>query len=114
MRRAATARSATSARPRRRPGSSRDPVAGPAMEPGSDTELDLAGRRIVVGVCGGIAAYKAVEVARRLTQAGAEVRVVMTTAATQFVGPLTFSPLTRDAGASDLFPEPAPAEIVPT
>jgi phosphopantothenoylcysteine decarboxylase/phosphopantothenate--cysteine ligase len=76
--------------------------------------LDLAGRRIVVGVCGGIAAYKAVEVARRLTQAGAEVRVVMTRAATQFVGPLTFSTLTGHAVASDLFPEPAPAEIVHT
>ncbi|MEA2591865.1 MAG: phosphopantothenoylcysteine decarboxylase / phosphopantothenate---cysteine ligase [Actinomycetota bacterium] len=76
--------------------------------------MDLAGRRIVVGVCGGIAAYKAVEVARRLTQAGAEVRVVMTRAATQFVGPLTFSTLTGHAVASDLFPEPAPAEIVHT
>jgi phosphopantothenoylcysteine decarboxylase/phosphopantothenate--cysteine ligase len=76
--------------------------------------VDLPGKRIVVGVCGGIAAYKAVEVARRLTQAGAEVRVVMTTAATHFVGPLTFSTLTGHAVASDLFPEPAPPEIVHT
>jgi phosphopantothenoylcysteine decarboxylase/phosphopantothenate--cysteine ligase len=76
--------------------------------------VDLPGKRIVVGVCGGIAAYKAVEVARRLTQAGAEVRVVMTTAATQFVGPLTFSTLTGHTVASDLFPEPAPPEIVHT
>jgi phosphopantothenoylcysteine decarboxylase/phosphopantothenate--cysteine ligase len=77
-------------------------------------ELGLAGKHIVVGVCGGIAAYKAVEVARRLTQAGAEVRVVMTRAATQFVGPLTFSTLTGHAVASELFPEAAPAEIVHT
>lgn len=76
--------------------------------------MDLPGKRIVVGVCGGIAAYKAVEVARRLTQAGAEVRVVMTPAANQFVGPLTFSTLTGHAVASDLFPEPAPPEIVHT
>src|SRR3989442_2553185 len=79
-----------------------------------DSGLDLAGRRIVVGVCGGIAAYKTVEVARRLTQAGAEVRVVMTRAATEFVGPLTFSTLTGHAVVSDLFPEPAPGEIVHT
>jgi len=76
--------------------------------------VDLAGKHIVVGVCGGIAAYKAVEVARRLTQAGAEVRVVMTEAATRFVGPLTFSTLTGHPVASDLFGEPAPPEIVHT
>src|SRR5207253_9566357 len=55
-----------------------------------------------------------VEVARRLTQAGAEVRMVMTRAATEFVGPLTFSTLTGHAVVSDLFPEPAPGEIVHT
>src|SRR5437879_2031502 len=86
----------------------------PRLDPGTDPPLDLAGKRIVAGVCGGIAAYKAVEVARRLTQAGAEVRVVMTRAATEFVGPLTFSTLTRHAVGSDLFPEPAPGEIVHT
>lgn len=55
----------------------------------------LAGKRIVVGVTGGIAAYKTVEIVRRLLQAGAVVDVVMTEAATQFVGPLTFQALTR-------------------
>src|SRR5947209_6699049 len=84
------------------------------MVPRVDPALDLAGKRIVAGVCGGIAAYKAVEVARRLTQAGAEVRVVMTRAATEFVGPLTFSTLTGHVVVSDLFPEPAPGEIVHT
>ena len=87
-----------------------DPPTDPRIDPG----LDLAGKRIVVGVCGGIAAYKTVEVARRLTQAGAEVRVVMTRAATEFVGPLTFSTLTGHAVVSDLFPEPAPGGIVHT
>lgn len=53
----------------------------------------LAGRRIVLGVTGGIAAYKAAELVRRLREAGAEVQVVMTEAATAFVTPLTFQAL---------------------
>ncbi|MCX7622841.1 MAG: bifunctional phosphopantothenoylcysteine decarboxylase/phosphopantothenate--cysteine ligase CoaBC [Thermomicrobium sp.] len=55
----------------------------------------LTGKRIVVGVTGGIAAYKVPEFVRRLLQAGAIVDVVMTPAATDFVGPLTFQALTR-------------------
>ena len=47
-------------------------------------------QRILVGVSGGIAAYKAVTLVRRLVDAGAEVRVVMTESATRFVAPLTF------------------------
>ncbi len=50
---------------------------------------------IVLGVTGGIGAYKAVEVARGLQKAGHEVAVVMTRAATEFVGPLTFEAITR-------------------
>jgi len=76
--------------------------------------VGVAGRRLLVGVCGGIAAYKAVELARRLTQAGAEVRVVMTPAATQFVGPLTFSSLTGHPVTTELFADPPPPEIVHT
>lgn len=49
----------------------------------------LRGRRVLLGITGGIAAYKAVELARLLTGAGAEVQVVMTRAATEFVGPMT-------------------------
>ncbi|PSR20797.1 MAG: bifunctional phosphopantothenoylcysteine decarboxylase/phosphopantothenate--cysteine ligase CoaBC [Sulfobacillus acidophilus] len=49
--------------------------------------------RIVVGVAGGIAAYKTCELVSRLVQAGHEVRVIMTSAATAFVGPLTFEAL---------------------
>ncbi|MGH2706562.1 MAG: bifunctional phosphopantothenoylcysteine decarboxylase/phosphopantothenate--cysteine ligase CoaBC [Actinomycetota bacterium] len=71
----------------------------------------LAGSRIVLGVSGGIAAYKAVELARLLTEAGAEVRVVMTRAATELVGPITFSTLTGRPVATDLFPDPAPPDI---
>ena len=53
----------------------------------------LVNKRVVVGVTGGIAAYKCAELVRRLRDAGAEVRVVMTAAATQFITPLTFQAL---------------------
>jgi phosphopantothenoylcysteine decarboxylase/phosphopantothenate--cysteine ligase len=52
------------------------------------------GRRVTVGVTGGVAAYKAAELVRVLQQGGADVRVVMTRAAQEFVQPLTFSSLT--------------------
>lgn len=55
---------------------------------------DLQGKRIVLGVTGGVAAYKACELARLLGKAGASVDVVMTEAATRFVAPLTFQALT--------------------
>jgi phosphopantothenoylcysteine decarboxylase/phosphopantothenate--cysteine ligase len=54
----------------------------------------LAGRHVVLGVSGGIACYKACTVARRLTEAGAAVDVVMTASATEFIRPLTFEALT--------------------
>lgn len=55
---------------------------------------DLQGKRIVLGVTGGVAAYKACELARLLGKAGAAVDVVMTAAGTRFVAPLTFQALT--------------------
>jgi len=55
---------------------------------------DLQGKRIVLGVTGGVAAYKACELARLLGKAGAVVDVVMTEAGTRFVTPLTFQALT--------------------
>lgn len=54
----------------------------------------LQGRRILLGVSGGVAAYKAVTLARRLRQAGAELRVVLTRAAGEFVRPLSFQAVT--------------------
>ena len=66
----------------------------------------LAGRRIVLGVTGGIAAYKAVEVASRLKKEGADVRVVMTRAATSFVTPLTFREITGQPVAETMWGEP--------
>jgi len=53
----------------------------------------LFGKHILLGITGGIAAYKSADLTRRLRDAGAEVRVVMTRAATQFVTPLTFQAL---------------------
>ena len=55
----------------------------------------LKGRKVVVGVTGGIAAYKACDLCSQLRKAGAEVRVAMTAAATAFVSPLTFEALTQ-------------------
>lgn len=56
---------------------------------------ELTGKRILLGVSGGIACYKVVQVARDLTRLGAEVHVAMTHAARQFVGELTFETLTH-------------------
>ncbi len=63
----------------------------------------LQGRRVIVGVGGGIAAYKACELVRELGRAGAQVRVAMTQAATQFVTPLTFQALCGHPVLTDYF-----------
>lgn len=60
-------------------------------------------QRILLGVCGGIAAYKALELARAFVKDGAEVQVVMTASATEFVTPLSFQALTGTAPRSALF-----------
>ncbi len=59
--------------------------------------------RVLLGVCGGIAAYKACELASRLTQDGAAVRVVMTTHGQEFVTPLTFAALTGQPVHTSMF-----------
>ncbi len=63
----------------------------------------LAGRRVLLGVAGGIASYKTVWLARLLATAGADVDVVMTRAATEFVGPVTFEALTGRPVHTGLF-----------
>src|SRR4051812_32958383 len=65
--------------------------------------MDLGGRRVVVGVAGGIAAYKAAELVRALVKMGAEVRVVMTEAAGKFITPLTLQALSQHPVATDTF-----------
>lgn len=60
-------------------------------------------KRILLGVTGGIAAYKAAELARRLAAAGAQVKVVMTQSAQEFIAPLTFGALTSQPVSSSLW-----------
>ena len=66
------------------------------------------GRRIVLGVTGGIAAYKAVEVCRRLVDGGAHVIPVMTEAATRFVGPVTLSAVASEKVRTSLWEDDDP------
>jgi phosphopantothenoylcysteine decarboxylase/phosphopantothenate--cysteine ligase len=63
----------------------------------------LAGRRVVLGVCGSIAAFKSAQLCSTLVQAGAEVDVVLTDAARRFLAPLTFESLTRRPVYDDLY-----------
>ncbi len=63
----------------------------------------LGGKRVLLGVTGGIAAYKSCELVRELRKLGAEVQVVMTPAAKQFVAPLTFEALSERPVLTDLF-----------
>lgn len=65
--------------------------------------MELAGKKIVLGVTGGIAAYKAVEIVSRLRKAGAEVHVIMTKEATQFVTELTFREISGQPVVSDMW-----------
>lgn len=65
----------------------------------------FAGRVVVLGVTGSIAAYKAAELASRLTHEGAEVPTILTPAAARFVTPLTFQALTGQPAGCDLFAE---------
>ena len=71
----------------------------------------LKNKVIVLGISGGIAAYKAVDLASKLAQAGATVKVVMTWEATQLVQPLTFQALTGNPVVTDMF-EPAPLSAI--
>ena len=69
------------------------------------------GKRIVLGVSGSIAAYKAADLASKLTQAGALVDVLLTQAATQFVSPLSFRSLTHRAVVTDMFDVDSPDAV---
>src|SRR5690625_6209725 len=67
--------------------------------------MSLSGKHILLGVTGGIAAYKSVVLLREFQKAGADVRVTMTPSATRFVGTETFSTLSRQPVAIDIFGE---------
>jgi phosphopantothenoylcysteine decarboxylase / phosphopantothenate---cysteine ligase len=66
----------------------------------------LAGKRVVLGVTGGIAAYKAIEISRRLVDAGAHVVPIMTDAAQQFIGTTTLSALASEPVQTELWHNP--------
>ncbi|HLB27929.1 MAG TPA: bifunctional phosphopantothenoylcysteine decarboxylase/phosphopantothenate--cysteine ligase CoaBC, partial [Dehalococcoidales bacterium] len=63
----------------------------------------LTNKTVVLGITGGIAAYKAADLASKLTQAGAKVEVIMTKAATEFISPLTLRTLTGRQVVTDMF-----------
>ena len=71
----------------------------------------LSGRRVILGISGGIAAYKCAGLVRRLRDQGAQVRVVMTDAAMQFITPLTLQALSGNPVSSDLFDSAAEAAM---
>lgn len=75
------------------------------MNPNADSKpaLPLDGRRVLVGVTGGVAAYKSVALVSRLTQAGAQVSVVMTEPATKFVTPLSFQAISGRPVYTDMW-----------
>ena len=71
----------------------------------------LAGKNIVLGIAGSIAAYKAADLASKLTQRGAEVWPVMTEGAKRFVTPLTLQAVSRHPVAHDLWSEDDPGSV---
>lgn len=74
--------------------------------------MPLQGIRVLLGVSGGIAAYKAVEILRGLQRAGADVQVVMTKTAQKFIQPLTFEALSHRKVHVDLFPETGDPDVL--
>ena len=58
--------------------------------------MQLKNKTVVLGVCGGIAAYKALDLTSRLVKAGCEVKVIMTKSAAEFVAPLSFQSLSKN------------------
>ena len=73
--------------------------------------MSLKGKRILLGITGGIAAYKAAELARALCRAGCDVRVAMTEAATRFITPVTLQALTGQTAWTDLWDPRIPDNI---
>jgi len=73
--------------------------------------MKLTGREIVLGVTGGIAAYKSAEIVSRLRKLGANVHVIMTKNATQFITPLTMETMSNNPVVVDTFDRPATWEV---
>ncbi|GAC1619547.1 MAG: hypothetical protein NVS9B10_00340 [Nevskia sp.] len=75
------------------------------------SQVKMATRRILLGITGGIAAYKSAELARRFIKSGCEVQVVMTESATRFIGAQTFQALTGKPVRVSLWDEQAEAAM---
>ncbi|MGE4283332.1 MAG: flavoprotein, partial [Clostridia bacterium] len=71
----------------------------------------LKGKVVVIGVCGGIAAYKAADVISKLKKLNAEVHVIMTHSACEFIQPLTLQALSQNMVVTDMFERPRTWEI---
>jgi phosphopantothenoylcysteine decarboxylase / phosphopantothenate---cysteine ligase len=87
-------------------------MAQPAGSPGGSPGAVLAGARVLLGVSGGIAAYKAAELARELQRAGAEVQPLLTAAGEQMVSRATFAALTGRQVPASVWDDPAAVEHV--
>lgn len=74
-------------------------------------KFNLEGKKVLLGVTGGIAAYKALEVVSLLKKSGAEVKVIMTHNACKFVAPLSFQTLSQNLVAVDMFDDEQSAEV---
>ncbi len=77
------------------------------MTAASNNSMQLEGKTILLGITGGIAAYKSCNIVRLLQKRGARVKVVMSEHTTEFVGPLTFRALTNEPVAVGLFDDPS-------
>jgi phosphopantothenoylcysteine decarboxylase / phosphopantothenate---cysteine ligase len=87
-------------------------MAQPAEGPGGSPRAALAGARVLLGVTGGIAAYKAAELARELQRAGAEVQPLLTESAERMVSRATFAALTGRRVPASVWDDPAAVEHV--
>jgi phosphopantothenoylcysteine decarboxylase len=87
------------------------PLHGNVPHDGRPAAGDLRGRHVLLCVCGGIAAYKAVELVRRLTDAGAQVQVAMTANALRFVGAPSFQAVSGRVVRTSLWDEAAEAAM---
>ncbi len=74
--------------------------------------MSVDGKKVLLGITGGIAAYKAVDLASRLGKAGLDVHVAMTASAQKFVTPLTFRTVTRNRVVTTMWDPVAPAQKV--
>ena len=71
----------------------------------------LKNKKIVLGITGGIAAYKSAELTRAFIKAGAEVKVIMTQSATEFIAPLTLRTLSRNPVYAGMFEDAEPYDM---